>query len=222
MDRVVKSSQFSPNTVSGVGIAVHAMSNHIGLLYHTADGQAAQILHLAWHHQLKSEIPSPTSYPCWVRPIIPLERALTIAAFCRRMWKLCPQNQVPYGFSMPNAFFDPSGTVITGPGKVGLTCASFVLAVFEATGLPLISVEDWPAPTPEDKAKQSELVEKLRETAVSAEHISACEAEIGNVRFRPLDVAGAGTSAVLPASYVYASEVGVKIKDLLDQLTQVA
>src|SRR5207237_5807247 len=131
------------------------------------------------------------------------------------------RKQVPYGFSKPNAFFDPSGAVITGPAKVGLTCASFILAVFDATGIDFVRMEDWPEATPEDKARQAELILQLRGTAgVSEDHISACEAEVGNVRFRPLDIAGAGTAPVLPASYAYASEMGLKIKALLDSLSE--
>ncbi len=219
MDRVVKSTERSPNTVVGIGIAVHQSSSHIGVLYRTGEGKPANILHLAWHHQLKSDEPS-LGYPCWVRPRIADERALAIAAYCRRIWKQAARQQVPYGFSAPNAFFDQSGALLLGPAKVGLTCASFVLAVFDGAGSPLARLEEWPGASAEDTERQRELLDQLLQTEnVSADHLSAAEAEIGNVRFRPLEVAGAGTAKVLPASYVYASEMATKIKSLLDTLS---
>ena len=219
MDRVVKSTERSPHTVVGIGIAVHQNSSHIGMLYRTAEGEAAKILHLAWHHQLRSDHPS-HSYPCRVRPWIPGERALAIAAFCRRIWKKAGDDQVPYGFSAPSVFFDHSGALISGPAKVGLTCASFVLAVFDSAGLPLVRLDEWPPPTSVDKARQRELVDQLRTSVnVSPDHLSALETEIGNVRYRPLEVAGAGTAQVLSASHAYASEMASKIKDLLDTLS---
>jgi hypothetical protein len=222
MDRVVKSTERSPHTVIGIGIAVHQSSSHIGMLYRTAEGEPAKILHLAWHHQLSSDHPS-TSYPCWVRPRIPDERALAIAAFCRRIWKKASQDQVPYGFSVPSAFFDYSGALISGPAKVGLTCASFVLAVFDGAGLPLVRMDEWPPPTLVDKARQRELLDELRKSSnVSPAHLSALETEIGNVRYRPLEVAGAGTAEILPASHAYASEMASKIKDFLDSLSVAA
>jgi hypothetical protein len=219
LDRLVKSSELSPHTVSGVGVAIHEKLSHVGVLYRTSEGQAARVLHLAWHNQLKSDLPSP-NYPYWVRPWIPEDRALVVAAFCRLIWRRANNAQVPYGFSRPSDFFDRSGDLISGPTKVGLTCASFVLAVFDGAGLPLVYLDDWPKATPADKAKQEELLNQLRrDSSVAPDHVSALELEVGNIRYHPLEVAGAATAKELPASHAYASQMAVKIQDLINGLS---
>ncbi|MGO9061389.1 MAG: hypothetical protein ACLQU2_29025 [Candidatus Binataceae bacterium] len=97
---------------------------------------------------------------------------MAIAAFCRRIWKQSVRNQIPYGFSHPNRFFDTSGNVITGPAKIGLTCASFVFAVFENAGVLLADLDSWPSPTSEDIEKQRELLISLSQgKSVAKEHL---------------------------------------------------
>lgn len=217
MERVLQSADISPLTVSTVGVAVHRNSQHIGVLHRVAEGEPAQILHLAWHERLRSERPT-SDYILWTRPQIEEDRGRAVAAFCRRIAKQSAREQVPYGFSQPNDFFDSNGAFLRGPSRVGLTCASFVLAVFQAAGLPLAHTEQWPVPTSEDLARQRELLELLKQQQTAAEHLSALEKEVGNVRFRPLEVAGASTSSPLPASYEYAAQLAKSIQDLIDTL----
>jgi hypothetical protein len=186
VNRVLRSDHISPQTISGVGIAVHSVGLHIGVLYRVTENATIKLLHLAWHNKLCSDDLTP-AYKCWIRPMIDDDRAMAIAAFCRRIWNQNERNQIPYGFSSPNRFFDTSGNAIKGPAKVGLTCASFVLAVFEGAGVVLADLDTWPNPTAEDIERQRELLNNLsRDPDVSREHLSAAEAEVGNTRYHPL------------------------------------
>jgi len=215
MNRVLRSSQLSPQTVSSIGIAVHSEGLHIGILYRVTENATVKLLHLAWHHNLRSDELKP-QYSYWIRPKIEDDRAMAIASFCRRIWKQNERNQVPYAFSHPNNFFDTSGNLIKGPAKIGLTCASFVLAVFDGARVPLADLATWPDPTPKDKERQRELLQKLTDDpAVDRKHVDAARSEIDNTRYHPLDVAGAGTSDDLPAPYWYASKMGGEISALL-------
>jgi hypothetical protein len=215
VNRVLLSNQISPQTVAGVGIAVHFSGLHIGVVYRVTENAAIKLLHLAWHHRLRSDNLS-SAYKCWIRPAIADDRALAIAAYCRRIWKQNERNQVPYGFSHPNRFFDTSGNVIKGPAKIGLTCASFVLAVYKGAGVLLGSLDTWPSATSEDIERQRELLSKMSEDdSVDKEHLAAVQAELGNTRYHPLDVAGAGTADPLPSSYQHASRIGRDIQTLI-------
>ena len=221
MDKVLESSRISMQTVSTIGIAVHRHGGHVGLLYRINREEPVEILHLCGHLELKSEVPS-RGYACWVRPTFQSLRAKAIAAFCRRVWKQNRNGRVPYGLSKPGQFFDfSSGKLLArGPAKVGLTCASFVLEIFNQTGFPLVKYEDWPDPSKEDIKKQRAYLKEIkRDYPNEVEHAKAFEAEIGNIRYTPLQVAGAGTADVPPVDYAYASDIAAKIHDLLKRLS---
>lgn len=212
--RVVKSKELSPQTVNGVGIALYTGLAHVGLLYRVSEQQSVEILHLAWNRDLRSQAPT-DKCAYWVRPEIEPDRAAAIAALCRRIWKNNSEKQITFSFTRPSGFFDFDGNQIKGPAKAGLTCAAFVLAVFDAAKFPLVIESDWPTPTKEDIDQQQDFLKILREQTENAteEDIKQCEAECGNIRFRPLEVAGAGTADEFPATYEFAKDMAIKIKE---------
>ncbi|HET6250174.1 MAG TPA: hypothetical protein VFE47_20960 [Tepidisphaeraceae bacterium] len=216
MNRVLESSKMSPQTVTAIGIAVHRAGLHIGLLYRVTANDSVRILHLRYHQSLASEQPG-SAYICWIRREIEPDRAVAIATYCRRIWKQNRRGKVPFGFSLPTEFFSPSGSMLTGPAKTGLTCASFVLSVFSAASVPLVNTDSWPPPTAEDIKRQAALLNSQRHL-MRPDEIRAVSEEIGNPRFRPVDVAGAATAEKFPATYAYASKVGKRIAKLLATL----
>lgn len=218
MERVIESSRIPPTNVTHIGIAIHRRdeqnehNGHIGLLYRVAIQAPAQLLHMPWHNKLRSESPG-ANYVLWVDPSIPKERAKVVAAYCRLVWKKNEANGLPYGLSQPNRFFDHTGGILKGPAKVGLTCATFVLAVFEATGLTLVRYETWPKPADEDIKRQEELARRLEaDEQVPRDHVRSFRDEIGNIRYRPHEVAGAATSDSWPSDHKYASRVAKRIR----------
>jgi len=213
--RVVNSKKFSPQTVAHVGIAVYSSQTHVGLLYRVSENKSVEILHLAWHRRLKSEPPTPECV-YWVRPEILADRAAAIAAFCRRVWKNNQRGQITFGLGRPSEYFDFAGKPIRGPAKSGLTCAAFVLAVFDGARFPLVK-GPWPPADAEDVARQKELLEMLKKTPdATPKDIEGFNKEIGSVRFRPLEVAGAGTSEQFPATYDFAKGMSIEIELLME------
>jgi hypothetical protein len=217
MERVLQSAATSMQTVPAVGIAVYHHGGHIGLLYRGAQRDGARILHLGGHLDLRCESPS-EKYTCWIRPAINIDRAKAIAAFCRRIWKKNSDGQVPYGFSKPGQFFDFSGNQIRirGPAKVGLTCATFVLEVFDKAGFPLVKYDSWPSPSQKDVETQQlqlRLIQDRHPEEIA--HTASVEAEIGNIRYAPLQIAGAGTADTFPADHMYASAMAAAIEAFL-------
>lgn len=70
---------------------------------------------------------------------------------------------VAVGISEPTDCFDRETLrFLLGPTKTGLTCASFVLAVFQQSGLPLVVCESWPKPNEEDIEWQKLIVKILK------------------------------------------------------------
>lgn len=99
---------------------------------------------------------------------------------------------LPYGLSYQIGRFDPqTAELLLDDGAVGLTCATFVLAVFASCGVRLIDTENWPE-RPEDAEWHKAIIAALSRRA-SPEHIAAVTTETGCARFRPEEVAGASS-----------------------------
>jgi hypothetical protein len=154
-----------------------------------------------------------------VQPGIHATKARILARLCKLLADKYRGRRpsIAYALRYEGGKFEPeSGSFLTEKDR-GLTCATFVLAIFATRGIPLLRTEEWP-PRPDDEAWQRAVVEMLREGGAEAEHIAAVEQEIGCARFRPEEVAAAGTSSELPASFGYASRVGEAIvRKLLDR-----
>jgi hypothetical protein len=137
-----------------------------------------------------------------------------VAAVCRKVWR-ANGRYVPYAFSPPNDCFDSvTWEFIFGPTRLGLTCSTFVLAVFHTARLPLVDYSSWPVNRPGDSEWQQRIVSLLKGRAPEA-HVEAVSREVGSARFRPEEVAGAATVNPLPASFELAAERGEQILELL-------
>ena len=214
MDRVYKQAEKTLDDLRYVAVIFgepRVNQRHTGIAYRVDHGAPYQFLHLAWHRDLRLENHLNTHY-CWVDPSIPAARLKQVAAICADIVYANLVEQIPYSFGSPvSAFDEDTKRFLLGPTNTGLTCASFVLAVFEHAQLRLSRYLGWAGPDADDVRWQQSVLESLRVTpGVSAEHINVVEREIGtSVRYRPEQVAGAaairGRRAV---KYRYAKAIG--------------
>jgi hypothetical protein len=201
--------------VQHVAVAIRGLAGaqrHLGMLHRDGDSDSVLMLHLAWHHDLKNEPPKP-SY-LWVDPAVHPRRLTQVAAICRHIWRANQKGGIPYGFSPPNDCFDAeTGRYLLGPTQHGLTCATFVLAVFHIAGLQLVQYDTWPVSRDGDAEWQQRIVTLLQQHGAPAKHIEAVSSELGSIRYRPEEVAGAATMSALPADFHTAAERGQRILD---------
>jgi hypothetical protein len=185
---------------------ISAAQRHTGILHKESGDPGVLLLHQAWHCDLRNE--SPSDAYRWVQPSLPAPRLRQVAALCRKVWRSNGSATIPFAFSPPNDCIDAeTGQFLLGPTRLGLTCATFVLAVFQAAGVLLVKYDDWPAGRPGDAEWQQAVVDDLRASRrASVEHIEAMQGELGKgaVRYRPEEVAGAATLSKLPASFEQA------------------
>ncbi len=220
MNRVYAQEEKPISDINHAAIAIQSIDStqrHIGVLHRESDSTEVNLLHLAWHHKLIN-LPPSMEY-LWVDPKIPSQRMRQVAAICRKVWK-SNQGDLPYALSPPNDCFDrQTGKFLFGDTRLGLTCASFVLAIFDAAGLCLAQYETWPASRsrPGDKEWQEEIVRQLKssQSPDAAEHAEAVSNEIGATRYRPEEVAGAALTSPLPADFTSAAE---QAADILERL----
>ena len=213
MERVYRIDEKPFDDVRHAGIAIRAVDReqrHIGVLHREDASNAVLLLHLGWHHELRN-VHANGRY-LWVDPALPTRRLRQVAAVCRKVWR-GNNAALPYAFSPPSDCFDEqSGRYLLGPTRRGLTCATFILAVFEAAGISLVKYEAWPKNRPGDSEWQKQIIGALRRTpSATPEHIKAVEEEIGSARYRPEEVAGAATTNPLPADFPLAAERGQQI-----------
>jgi hypothetical protein len=219
--RVYSNQQRSFTEVRHVAVAIAVYregQQHTGILHKSENLDEVKLGHLEWHNRLKESDPN-DSY-LWVDPPIPTRRARQVAARCREILRENARG-IPYAFSPPNDCFDAkTGRFLLGPSRVGLTCATFVLAVFEAAGIRLAEYDTWPQERPHDAEWQKFVIELLEheQSGASAEHVGLVKKETGAVRYRPEDVAGCAASDQLPCLFRIAEPLSQEILNQLHAL----
>ena len=225
MQRVFLRAEHSLENVGFVAISIflndanQPEQQHIGIVYKEAEGGPNRFLHLAWHHRLKNEDANeaiPQTHSVWVDINMPERRARQVAGQCRKVWK-SNGRFVPYAFSPPNDCFDSqTGELLMGSTHLGLTCATFVLAVFAAQGIHLVDFESWP-PRDDDIHWQRTMISELEGSGAPASHIDAIQQEVGAIRFRPAEVAGAAALFPPTVHFSQAEEIGKDITACLSR-----
>ena len=101
------------------------------------------------------------------------------------------EGKIPYSVAHPGGVvFKDDVWVGNEPGQ-GLTCATFIVELFNELGIPFIDVETW-QPRAED-TEWAKRILALMSDSMSPEHIEAQLAKIGQtIRIRPADIAAAG------------------------------
>ena len=226
MDRIHRQAEKHIDDIRHVAVVVGEVGNevddqrHAGIVYRVDDSGQLQFLHLAWNRDLRLQDRIPNRY-CWVDPQIPKARLRQLAAICEDIAHANLVEQIPYSFGSPTEAFDErTKKFLLGPTTTGLTCASFVLAVFERAQLRLARYIGWASPDLDDIRWQQSVLDALRMTpGVSQEHINAVEREVGNsVRYRPEQVAGAAAIRKRrPVKYRYAKSLGSEIVRFLQE-----
>ncbi|KQB43455.1 hypothetical protein RCH33_557 [Flavobacterium daejeonense] len=112
-----------------------------------------------------------------------------------------------FGITFNKSKFDSSGKLILQEGDFGLTCATFILSIFESAGIPLIDYENWKH-RDEDAKWHKHVLEFFTDNKFSDELINHCKTNGGCFRYRPEEVAVSSTDNQLPSSYDFCIEKG--------------
>ncbi len=202
----------------GIAVQIDARSKHVGVLFRRTVGNIYELrlLHLAFHHCVQISIP--TGDYAWTHVEFEPERQVLVAQLCELIeeeYILRPdgdRQQLGYAFHYRGELFDPMrGVFITTDGH-GLTCATFVLAVFASHGIDLLFLPSW-EPRPNDVEWQEQVLAFMKRKRIDPKHVAFIEQEIGCCRFRPEEVVAAGTvdGSELPLGFREAEARGAAI-----------
>jgi hypothetical protein len=189
-----------------VAIAIRATGPntwHTGVLYRDQDEPLiGRLLHLAFHRDLRSDIADGRYW--WVEVAVEEELLSSVAAMCRSIWLQRQRGQeINYGVGQALSQFNFDGILRLAEGECGLTCATFVHAVFRDSGAILLKLDSWPARS-DDAEFKAWVIGELHARGVDEQYIGRVQAEPQSARLRPTEVAGAGVVAQRPASFVQA------------------
>jgi hypothetical protein len=187
------------------------LGHHLGVIYRDPNA-TLRLIHLAWHYDLRDE-PAPKSY-FWIDMRLDPDIAPLVAELCTLIARKYKGTGLAYSIRPPGDRFDlTTGALLTPKGR-GFTCATFVTTLFGSVGCPLIKEEEW-MPREEDREWLEQIICALEEGGADPQHIEAERADLPCVRFRPEEVAAAGTSSELPVGFAYATRVGREIVERL-------
>ena len=164
--------------------------HHIAFVYEAADGTIL-MSHLRAHHRFSGRDPwTPTYHWTTVLSLSEIDRK-----FCASWLESLSKNPlvIAYGFDDSGCAFenDDAGNVTFVnkiPGK-GLTCATFLLVVFDALGFRPLYRDTWPH-RPGDAADQEDIRDDLRALKLMTQaELDLLSKDIGGVRYRPSEVA---------------------------------
>jgi hypothetical protein len=166
---------------------------------------------LAFHFKLCDETPSPAYL--WVDCGLDDVNKKVIAAYMGVIRK--NKNNIPYGLDVDGNCFDrDTGEYIEQPLGKGLTCATFIMAIFGRFGFRLLKTEEWPERA-EDIQWQQQILEVLEAEGASADHVAAARKDIGTARFRPEEVGGAVSETLHPVGFERVREIVEEIMAML-------
>jgi hypothetical protein len=173
---------------------------------------------MAWHQVFRDQpYNSAWGYYCAVPHFDDPLVEESFADYCAHVAQSTAVRRPPYNLHNPDAFwFDPQGDWFCCDPDVGMTCSSFVVAVFASYGHPLVDASTSPVGLPDDVAEQIDLLCTMRQSTVAADRAQAIKIapEIGrHPRIRPEEAAGAclvlATSR--PLNHAQTAPIGVRV-----------
>lgn len=146
--------------------------------------------------------------------------AVQVPAICELIKE--KKNKVNFGIGFTDTIFDDEGKLVLADKDFGLTCATFILAVFQRAGITLIDLKHWEYRDLDLVIQKRVLdyykaVNKGNPQAYNDTLINQYENNLGCFRYRPEEVGAASASSELPARFIYCNEYGNRILEALNE-----
>jgi hypothetical protein len=189
---------------------------HIGVLYRSASTDPPRFLHLAWHLNLSDDESVPEGFRGVLLSDVPVALQRTIVAECKRSAAADTLAGLPYGFGYQPTLVERAGDdrmVLRGPS--GLTCATFVLAIFDLASVSLADLDSWQDRCGDQEWKDHIIATLAKTRWATEQHIEAVRRDKDRVRIRPEDAAGCASATPLPAGFAHAVAEGTAILEEL-------
>jgi hypothetical protein len=209
---------YSPNLLKNAVVAFrrHAQGTHVGMGYRAKNGNW-QFLEMRGHLDVNiGPLEGSKKGYLWIDPsaMIHGTKMLMVTTRCRLFEKRKENRKIPYGFSDYHRAFNEESDFAATSECIGLTCSTFVLALFDSAGIELVVLDTWPIRY-DDQQWQAQWMIRLQGFP---EHVQKLQMEMGKKRVRPEEVAGAAAASGYPVSHATAVEKATEILNLAAKL----
>jgi len=207
------------DAVEDIGVVIRTLGPerrqvHVGLLYKVGSA-AALNLNLREHLDLRNE--PPTDHYCWIQIDLDEINRRLLASLCALI--ATKSKGVPYGFTYNGLYFKQSGDYVPRDLGHGLTCATFIMAIFETYSVPVLVTSAWTTADLEDQGWQTQMVRDI--AGKRGDFIAGAIAQhIGHPRFKPEHVTAGVVDAGRPLGREAAIRIGGRIMRDLRRLTK--
>lgn len=182
-------------------------------------------LHLRFHHDLVFDIISDNPKYIWDFPKnIPSSRLKALAGRCIKVINNINNQKTPYSFEYKGQRkFDKEGIYESykSGSEYGMTCATFVLTIFDSVGINLLDWQNW-VEREEDSVFFRTIMLMLsslkKQGFVSEEHIENLKSEKNCKKIRPEEVFSSVYCKDYPMKYDCSSGIGIYIRKHLNTL----
>jgi hypothetical protein len=207
------SEQPCPTNIIAVAINGRNREPHCGLVYTTATG-TIQLCDMQFEHQLG--VGPPPSFYFWAKVSLDDEQEIAqIAEFIE--FVIEQHNRYPLAYSFlysPNGF-DVTGRIRSG---VGVTCATFIVNLFERFKLHLVDLTTWKRRPKQDAAFRHRIIEYAR-SAGRMQLVRRLSAEHPSFRLKPWEVYGSVTHRRYPVRFCQATKLAKIVSKLIHKRT---
>lgn len=153
--------------VGGFDVTQDAEQKHVALIYLNEAG-APQLMHLEWYKRFRQEDWNGLYY--WIEfKGLPTQVEESFVEWIGLVAEKASRinSGIPYSlFYNEQRSFNSDGTYIERGDGGGLTCATFILALFADFGIPLIDFASWPVNRPGDVKWVEKILPILAKTVV--------------------------------------------------------
>lgn len=173
--------------VAGSCITGSKDQKHLALIYRCDDLRFC-VLHLGWHERLYHEAWSGDYH--WIEfQGIDTELQEAFIDWSVIVATASKDKPIPYSVVFdPGPNFDEQGNFLSRDGGAGLTCATFVLALFSDFSIPLVDFESWPKNRGGDFQWVRKILRLLRKYLPDAYWLEQVRRRNALSRFRPEEV----------------------------------
>lgn len=202
----------SPLTVP-LAVAATRSGDHAGVVYLWPQTGAAFFFHHIGEDDLRHESADMTRLR-WARPALATDELEDVAARASLLDDMYTAQGIglPYGFDR-DLGFDEDGRLVSVDPDAGLTCATFVSAVFESAGFPLVDRVTWDE-APDARRMEDEERQRRRLDDLAVEHPQRAQTLADRVRaphLRVEEIIAASTLTARPGHFLDVEPLGRQV-----------